>query len=155
MRLLEEVKLLRKNFKSLKIRQLADEYNRKYALIILPQCDEGIKVIFEYDFMILEFYGCRTVYAYEESEFSYMLNELKNLIECHTLVISVESNNKFCGAVLESCDNVCAESIFLTAERLCRNKFGKSLPKNAFVNLFYCNSELDRTEFCDFDKIFR
>ena len=59
MLLLEKVKILRREFPHIRIRQLNDENNRKYALFILPHCAENMKLFFERDFMVLEFYGSK------------------------------------------------------------------------------------------------
>lgn len=149
MKLLNEVKKLRELFPDMKIRQLTDEYNRKMAFFVLSDCTESIRLFFEYKYIILEFYGCKTVYGYPEREFTYMVSELKNLIECRTLVLSVESAGIPCGSMIVSKDSVTDEFIAALAKRLCLNKFGSNIPKSAFVNMFYCNSEYDTTEYCE------
>lgn len=152
MRLIEQVKQLRKEFPDIKIRQLSDRINRVCAVFELDNCSENIKLYFEHNYIILEFYDSKTIYGYPENEFRYLIDELHSLLECRILVLSVESSKKKCGGVLVSADLLDYTIITDTAKRLCREKFNGYLPKNAFVNLCYCNTELDSCEYCDFSK---
>lgn len=152
MKLTEQVKRLRKEFPQLRIRQTTDSLNRVCAVFELESCSENIRLYFEYDFIILEFYDSKSVYGYPESEFRYLIEELRSLIECRTLVLSVVCGRESCGGFVISADSLNPEVITETAKRLCREKFSGALPKNAFVNLCYCNTELDRCEYCDFSR---
>lgn len=152
MKLTEQVKQLRKEFPHIKIRQKTDRLNRTCAVFELAECSENIKLYFEHEYIILEFYDSKTVYGYPESEFRYLLDELHKLIECRTLVLSVESGDEKCGGMMISADLLDDTTIIETAKRLLRRRCGGVLPKNAFVNLCYCNTELDRCEYCDFSK---
>lgn len=152
MRLIEQVKQLRKEFPDIRIRQLSDRINRVCAVFELDNCSENIKLYFEHNYIILEFYDSKTIYGYPENEFRYLIDELHSLIDCRILVLSVESRNEKCGSVLVSADLLDRATITDAAKRLCREKFGGSLPKNAFVNLCYCDTGLDSCEYCDFTK---
>lgn len=152
MKLIEQVKLLRKEFPELKIRQTTDALNRKCAVFELENCSENITLYFEHDYIVLEFYGIRTIYGYPETEFQYLLQELHSLIECRTLVLFVESGGVHCGGFVVSADSLNCTKINEAAKRLCREKFCGALPKSAYANLCYCNTELDSCEYCDFSK---
>lgn len=146
MRLLEEVKRLRTEFPDIKIRQLLDKYNRKYALFVLPDCAEELRLIFEYDYMILDFYGSQSYFAYSDNEFRYMIEEIRSLIECRSLVISVECNGENCGSRIVNTDEL--NDIFLkyAAINFCRMNRIKN-PKNIFIYKYFCNTWLDSTDF--------
>lgn len=146
MRLLNEVKILRERFPNLKIRQLLDEYNRKYALFILPDCTENMRLTFEHDCMILDFHGCRTIYGYPEREFRYMIKEIGDLLENRTLAVTVEAEGRICGSMIISAGDICSEFLLSAAKSLCRVG-GIRNPKNIFLNMYYCDSSLDRTEY--------
>lgn len=146
MRLLNEVKILREEFPSIKIRQLQDELNRKSALFVLPDCAENMRLVFEHDCMILDFYGCGTVYGYDQREFRYMVEEIRNLLECRTLVVTAESGGKRLGSMIASSDELSDEFLISTVKRFCRIK-GIIDPKSIFVNMYYCNTELDSAEY--------
>lgn len=149
MKLLKEVITLRKEFTNIKIRQFSDEYNRKCAAFILPDCEEQIKLTFEHDCIILEFYGSLTIYGYQKREFDYLIAELYNLINCNTLVIRVSSGNVVCGSMIVSEKTLNESFIQSTANRMCHNKFSNgNQPQSVFAELHYCNSVLDRTEYC-------
>lgn len=152
MRLLNEVKYLRSIFPDIKIRQLLDEYNRKYAMFVLPECIENLKLTFEHDCMILDFYGCKTIYGYPEREFNYLVNEIESLLSNRTLAVVAESNGEFCGSMIASADDICGEFLISAAKSLCRIN-GISNPKNVFVNMHYCDSALDSTEYFSSLKI--
>lgn len=152
MRLLEQIKLLRSEFPNIKIRQTTDNLNRKCAVFELERCAENIVLLFEYEYIILDFYGNKTVYGYQGEEFRYLINELNNLIECRTLILSVISGEVECGGYLTSKESLSDKLIREMAERRCREKFNGELPNNAFVYLYYCDTELDSCEYCDFSK---
>lgn len=153
MKLLEQVKRLRVEFPDIKIRQTLDYLNRKCAVFMLPSCSENITLCFEYDFIILDFYGVKSVYGYSEKDFQYLISELHGLIDCRLLILAVECGGTFCGGFMASEDSINTNFINQYVLRVCREKFGDKLPKSAFVNLYYCNTELDRCEYCDFRKM--
>lgn len=152
MRLIEQIKRLREEFPQIKIRQKADSLNRTFAIFELDSCAENIRLYFEHDYIILEFYDCRSVYGYPENEFRYLVEELHSLIECRTLVMSISDGELTYGGFMVSAESLSGADISAAARRLCRKNFSGELPEKIFVNLRYCNTELDSCEYCDFRK---
>lgn len=142
MRLLEEVKKLRSCFPELKIRQRLDYCNRKYAEIVLPECKENPIIVFDYDFMILDFCGSRSIYGYDEGSFRYLVSELRRLMNEEILTVAYEYEGELLGAeILDSSE------IYESFLRSSAKKFSgwQSKEKPLLVKLIYFNSDHDRS----------
>ena len=72
--------------------------------------------------------------------------EIRNLLECRTLVVSVECGGTVIDSFIASADEINDGFLASEAARCCLNR-GISEPKSVFVNLYYCDSCLDRTEY--------
>ncbi len=143
MRLLPIIKELRTHFPDIKIKHLLTEYNQSYALFVLEGSKNPLKLFFDYDYRTLEFAGHKAGYGIAESDFAYMISEIKSIVSSELCVVSVYIDEKIIASMLVDTNRI-NEDIILNylyetiVESDCSDGF-----ENGYVKVSYINSEKD------------
>ena len=144
MRLTPLVKKVRGRFSEYKIRQLTNEFNKIYALFVLPNSIEQLTLTLERDYIVLKFGNLVSAYGYSESDFDYMAEEIESLLMCKTCVMSVYENSEYCGCMLAYDNEINEKFLETEIRRFHYEKFNTENFENGYVELVYTDADKER-----------
>ncbi|MCD7812198.1 MAG: hypothetical protein LUG91_10235 [Ruminococcus sp.] len=111
MRLLNEVKMLRAAFPDIKIRQLLDDYNMKYALFVTPDPDEEIRVLFDHYEYILQYYGYEYKYNKKMTSFDNVVEEIRYIMSGKSILLKFYGDGKLINSAVENSNMTCKNNM--------------------------------------------